>query len=93
MTHNWAQMREVIAAADGDEWDRLAEEYDEAWKAAWCDAFRAVAASRGWSQENIESGWLDAANDALVEKGWTGADPAAVAAQDVVECEMKAWNA
>lgn len=90
-TTNWPARRAALIAADGAEWDRLSEAFDADWKAAYCSAFRARAQGRGWSDANIDSGWLDGADDALIEHG--DRDPAEVGAEDVIACEVDAANA
>lgn len=91
---NWQTRRDAVAAADGDEWDRLSEAYDADWSAAYCAAFRAHAKARGWTEANIESGWLDEMpRQALIDWGWDGTDPAHVAAHDVEVCECEARDA
>ena len=63
------------------------------WRLAYCAAFRRVARARGWTDEHIESGWLDNGmpDEALATNGRR--DPAEVAAEDVIECEIEAANA
>jgi hypothetical protein len=83
---DWHALRAQVAEADGEEWDRLTEAFDAAWMAAYRAEFRRYAAERGWSQENIESGWLeDLPFTALTES--TARNPEAVARQDVIESE------
>jgi hypothetical protein len=63
------------------------------WIVAYCDAFRAVAKARGWTTDNIESGWLA---DCMPGDAWLShghRDPAKVAAEDVIACEREAANA
>lgn len=63
------------------------------WLAAYRAGFRAFARARGWTDENIESGWLD---DCMPEDAWRahGDQPAAhIAAADVLACEIEAANA
>ncbi len=87
---NWQSRRDAVVAADGDEWDRLSEAYDADWVAAYCAAFRTHARARGWTETNIESGWLDdLPRHALIERGWDGTNPADVAAHDVDVCERE----
>jgi len=89
----WQIRAEEVAAADGDEWDRLSEAYDQDWKAAYCAEFRRFAANRGWSQDDIDSGWLDHMPlEALIHYDY-GSDPAECARRDVLECEQEAANA
>jgi hypothetical protein len=89
---DWKARAAEVAAADGEEWDRLSAAYDEDWQAAYRAAFREVAASRGWSDEDIESGWLDDLPAQAMEMHGQR-DPAEVAAEDVVVCEIEAANA
>lgn len=91
-TLDWAARRRALLDAAGDDYDALREAYDRAWKAAYCDAFRKVARERGWIEEHIESGWLDdLPGEALIADSHR--DPAEVAAEDVIECEIEAANA
>ncbi len=65
----------------------------QAWLAAYREGFRAFARSRGWTEENIESGWLD---DCMPDDAWLShghQDPAGAAAADVRACEIEAANA
>lgn len=63
------------------------------WIVAYRDGFRAFARSRGWTEANINSGWLDdfMPGDAWLSHG--NRPPAEVAAEDVVACEREAANA
>lgn len=90
---DWQARAEAVRAADGETWDRLSAAYDTDWKAAYCTAFRAAAKARGWSDENIESGWLDdMPTHACIAHAWEGTDPTQIAATDVIECEREAAN-
>lgn len=93
---NWKTRVAAVAAAEGGEWDRLSEAYDEDWIAAYRAAFIAFAISRpGWT-EPLAKEWLDAADmprDALADAGWRGDGPDTKAAEDVIECEIEAANA
>jgi hypothetical protein len=63
------------------------------WVAAYRAAFRAAAKARGWTTENIESGWLD---DCMPGDAWLlrgDRNPSEVAAEDVIACEREAANA
>ena len=85
-TADWQARRAEVAAADGAEWDRLSDAFDADWQAAYCAEFRRYAAERGWSAENIESGWLeDLPFTALTES--TAGSPEAAAREDVIESE------
>lgn len=87
---DWKARRAEVAAADGDEWDRLSDAYDADWQAAYCAEFRRYATERGWSKENIESGWLDSGMPQHAMESYApGADPATCARDDVLECEME----
>lgn len=63
------------------------------WRLAYCAAWRRIARERGWTEEHIESGWLENGmpDEALMADGHR--DPAEVAAEDVIECEIEAANA
>ena len=90
---DWKRRLAAVTAADGDEWERLSDAYDADWRAAYCVAFRRFAAERGWSQEDIESGWLDDLPFTALGAYERGSDPADAARQDVLECEREAANA
>jgi hypothetical protein len=90
---DWGARLAAIASADGDEWDRLSDAFDADWKAAYCVEFRRFAAERGWSKDDIESGWLDNLPDEAMVCYEPGADPVECARRDVPQCEREAANA
>jgi hypothetical protein len=89
-TTDWQARSSAVREAEGDEWDRLSDAYDLDWKAAYCAEFRRFAVERGWTQDNIESGWLDSMPDeALIAYGGrSGFSPQTAAQDDVKECEL-----
>ncbi len=87
MERPWRDRLRAIRATDDDEHDRLSEAYDNDWKAAYCAEFRRFAAGRGWSQENIDSGWLDDMPESAIGCYERGADPTDCARRDVPDCE------
>jgi hypothetical protein len=93
---DWKARATAVAAADGDEWDRLSAAYDEDWKAAYRAAFiRSALARPGWTEE-LAKEWLDAGdlpNEALPYHDGNDIDPADAALRDVIECEIEAANA
>ena len=91
-TTNWKARLAQVAAADGAEWDRLSDAFDTDWQAAYCAEFRRYAAERKWSQQNIESGWLDNGMPKDAMESYAPGDPVTCARADVVECEAEAAN-
>ena len=66
----------------------------DAWVAAYCAAFRRVARERGWTTENIESGWLDEwPFEAWLHDGSDGKSAEEAGAADVLQAEWEAANA
>ncbi len=90
---DWKARHAAVVAAEGDEWDHLNDAYEADWREAYCTEFVRYALLRGWTRENIDSGWLeDLPRDAPFHHGHD-ADPAECAREDVKACEDEAYHA
>ena len=88
-TTNWTARHSALAAADGEEWDRLHEAMEADWKAAYSTAFVEIAISRGWSRENAESWHEYILDEASLSVAGHDQCPRRVAEADVLACERE----
>ena len=82
-----ARLAAIILLDDDAEAERRFTAFCEEWEDAYAAEFRRVAAEREWSQENIDSGWLDELPEQARVAYGAAADPAECARRDVPECE------
>ena len=89
---NWEVRRAAITMADGEEWDRLSEAFDDDWKATYKSAFVAYALTRHWNRDDAETWSDEIVNDALISCP-VDRTPNEMAEIDVRECEKESANA